>query len=123
MGYDALIRAGVALADRLTGSLQAPVTHRAWVSQSTTGAVTYAAPTTALAIVEHRQQLVRATDGREVMASTRLTFLRPLALDPKDQLTLADGTRLMILALEGLLDPGAAVTGRSYYRQAWCGRG
>jgi len=121
VALDALVRAGVALATALTAPLQASVGHEAWLSQDALGAPVYATRVDVPALVEHKSRLVRAADGREVMAATKVTVLQPITIAPVDRLTLPDGTTPPILTVEGLVDPAAAVAGQPYLASIWCG--
>jgi hypothetical protein len=121
MGYDSTIRAGVALAYSYTASLQTTITIERWGGQDNLGTPLYGAPTAIRALVEAATRLVKASDGREVMASTKLTILQPITLSVLDRVTLPDGRRPPLLTVQGLVDPGAAVPGQPYLTEAWCG--
>lgn len=132
MGFDAILRSGLATAHRITGSLQATVQHERWKSIDGYGLPTYARAIDRTAIVEKTQKLIRTAGGAEVMAKTRLTFLTPLSdldtgstitgrqhpTDVRDRITLPDGTTGPILDIEGMTDP---TTDRNYFEVIFLG--
>lgn len=121
MGLDAIVRSGVALANRITDSLQVDVTHEAWTGDDKYVKPTFAAAVTRSAIVEMRPRLRRLASGKEVMAYAVVTFLVPIAangaagrrepIDPRDRITLPDGFTGPILEAVGVTDP---TTNRPY---------
>jgi hypothetical protein len=121
MALDALIRSAVATANRATASLQATVTHEAWIASDSFGAPVFATAVQRQALVEYRQQLRRANDGQEVMQRARVTFVEPVSangaadrrepIDPRDRIVLPDGTTGPILDVAGMADPS---TGAPY---------
>lgn len=129
MAFDDLIRSGVALADSLTDSLQVSVTHEAFTGLDDTGASSYAAGVSRKAIVERKNRQRVTGDGRTILTSAQITFLRPIAangaagrqepVDTRDRITLPDGSTDPIADVEALLDPD---TGRGYYAVVWLGR-
>jgi len=116
MGLADVVRSAVAIADSVTASLQTDVTHEAWIDDDRFGKPTYADPVTRKALVSQVQKLVRTADDRTVVAKTKVSFLRPIPaqgasgraepLDPRDKITLPDGTTGPLLAVEGMVDPG-----------------
>lgn len=129
MAFDDLIRTGVALADSLTGSIQAAVMHSAWVGQDALGDDSYAAAVSRPAIVERMIRERQASDGRTIRATAEITFLRPIApqgtagriepIDSRDKLVLPDGFTDPVADVKALLDPD---TGRGYYAIVYLGR-
>lgn len=128
MALDSLIRRGVAVADRLTASLQPDVTHEAWTGQDGYGAATYAAGVARAAIIEQKQRLHRTSNGREVVTKAKITILRPITpngaagrtepIDVRDRFTLPDGSTGPIVDIGGFTDAG---TGRPYFAEVWLG--
>lgn len=106
MAFDDLVRTGVALADRMTESLQAPIVHEPWVGQGDTGEPIYAAPIQRTAIVEYEPKQVQAR-GQAVEVAARVVFLRPVLVGHSDRLTLPDGTTGPLVRIGGLADPDA----------------
>jgi hypothetical protein len=112
------VRAGVALANSLTGSLQVTVQHEAWTHSDKQGAPKFDAPIAQPALVEYKHQLYRMPGGQEVTQRARVTFVGPIAgngaegrrepIDPRDRITLPDGTTGPILDVQGLADPATA---------------
>lgn len=121
-GFSSLIRMGVVLADRLTGSLQVPVLWYPWVGHDGYGN-TYDPPLTTYAIVEHKQRLRQVSPTRQVLSLATITIPRPLEangavgriepLDPRDLFTLpgyggggsGSGARESVADVEGVVDP------------------
>lgn len=124
MGFSALVRAGVALANKLTTDLQVPVTHQAWIGQKPDafgdndpfGSGNFASPVTRMAIVEPKRRLMKTASGQEVMSFVSLTFLTPIEdtvathgndrqnpVDPRDQFVLPDGSTGDIVDINGML--------------------
>jgi hypothetical protein len=120
-GYADTVRAGVALANAQTATLQVPIGIERWGGQDALGAPLYGPLTPVRALVEAKTRVVRATDGREVLATTKLTILQPITLSVLDRITLPDGRQPPLISVEGLVDPGAAVPGQPYLTEAWCG--
>jgi len=135
MGLDAVVRSAVATAKSVTSDLQDDVTHEAWTGDGAYGAPTYAAGVSRPALVERKHELVRK--GMEQSSSgageirktqTKITFLTPITangasgrtepIDPRDKITLADGTTGPILKTAGLIDPS---TGLPYMMEVWLG--
>jgi hypothetical protein len=116
MALDSLLRKGVALANRVTASLQVEVSHSAWIGSDSYDKPAFALPVPYDAIVERGKKAVRTTTGEEIVPRYVITFLRPIErngtagrdepIDPRDLLTLPDGTSGKILQLpDGVLDP------------------
>jgi len=105
-----------------------PVTIERWTGQDVEGDETYAAAITPPAIVELKQELRKTDTGQEVMSKTKLTFIRPIAdqgtagrrepIDPRDKITLPDGTTGPIVDIGGLISGG---TGKPYMLEVWLG--
>ena len=129
MAFDDLIRTGVALADSLTGSLQATVTHEAWIGSDEFGKASFATGVGRPAIVERRNRERQMSDGRTILTTAKITFLRPIPangatgrkepIDSRDRLTLPDGSTDPVADVEALVDPD---TGRGYYAVVYLGR-
>jgi hypothetical protein len=115
MALDSILRSGVALANRMTGSLQAVVTHEAWTGTDTFNKPTYATAVSRPAIVDLNQRRSIERDGTVIVSRASITFLSPIAangasgrrepIDPRDRLTLPDGTTGPILEVAGAVDP------------------
>jgi hypothetical protein len=133
MGLDDIVRNAVATANSVTRTLQTTVTHRAWTGQDGYGKPTFASPVTRSAVVELTQALskpvlVRTSTGQEKAARAKVLFLTPIAangasgrtepIDPRDEITLPDGTTGPILSIEGTVDPD---TSRPFAAEVWIG--
>jgi hypothetical protein len=122
-----IVRSGVALADKLTASLQSTVTIEAWIADDLTSpmpAPVFAEPIRHAAIVEQRAEAVRTVSGETVMTKAQVTFIHPITpngavgriepIDPRDRIILADGTTGAIVLNTGLVNPA---TGGPYLQQ------
>jgi hypothetical protein len=131
MGYDTLIRNGVALAKSMTSSLQVTVTVNHWRGQDSYGRPTIVTQTYQ-ALVERNARNIKMRDGQEVTAKSYILFLEPIAattpltgqtrenpIDERDQIILPDGQTGPILAVNGFMDGG---TGAPYYTEVYLGR-
>jgi hypothetical protein len=119
MGYDTLVRSAVALASRVTTSLQATVTHTpATAALDSEGRAVPGTPVQRPAIVEYRQALVKQPDGTLIKSRATVTFLGPVALTLLDTLVLPDGSTGALLAIGGEVDP---TTGAPYAPTVWLG--
>jgi hypothetical protein len=119
MGFDALIRSGVALADSLTKQgLQATVSHEAWTGQNAYGEASYGAVVSRRAVVTDATTLVRDDKGDEVVARYRILFLGDVTVGPLDRLTLPSGRVTPILRVDsGVLADDAT----KFVTEVWCG--
>jgi len=108
----------VKLADKLTKGLQPIVAHRKWLSQQITGEATYGSKVNRRAIVELRVEKVRNFEGQEVDSRAYVAFIGNVAINPKDEIVLADGTTGPILRVVGLED---ADSGGTLTTEVWLG--
>lgn len=105
-----LVRSAVAIAQQVTKGLQVDVVHRAVqkdasgnvVTTDAYGTLAYHDPVTRHPLWEDTQRLVRGSGGTEQLSTARLTFLEPVDIDERDELTLPDGHIAQIAAVEGL---------------------
>lgn len=114
MGLDTLVRSGIAVANKLTAKLQVPVSHEAWIGDTSNGP-TFRAVVARQALFEKKQRLIRRPDGTEVQQQAMVTIIGPIAadgaanrrepIDPRDRITSPDGTTGPILDVKGLADP------------------
>ena len=120
-GFADLVRSMVALADGLTSTLQAPVTHYAYAGATVDDSqkVTWGVGTVRLALVEDVNVIVKNAQGQMVNATTKVTFLRPVAVNARDKFILPDGRTAPVARIGGFTDPDAM--GRSYLREVWLG--
>lgn len=128
MSLDAIVRAGLATAKKITADLQVDVTHAAWTGVDGYALPTFASAITRKAIVERRQRIIRTTSGETVMSRATVLFLEPIKkngasgrtepIDPRDVITLPDGTTGPIVDVNGLMDP---TTDRPYYAEVFIG--
>lgn len=116
MGFANLIRNGVALASSLTSDLQATVTHRAWMGETGDGEDSFANPVSYKAIVDPSRRQKFTSSGVLVNVLATITFLDPVTrngaanrqepIDPRDVITLPDGTTAPIVDVNGFWDAG-----------------
>jgi hypothetical protein len=116
MALDRIVRNVIAIADRVTGSLQVDVQHLAWTGIDGFGAPTYAPVVIRPAHVEHKQSPIRTRSGDEVTGWHILSFLRPIVpngaagreepIDLRDKLVMPGGDTGPILDVSGYVDRG-----------------
>lgn len=125
MGLQDILAAGVKIADGVTKGVQVDVTHEAWIGQDGYGADQYDSPVTLKAIVDTTRKQRATTTGRLVNIVATVTILQAVEdngvvttpprrepIDPRDKLTLPDGTTGPILESPGaVLNPS---TGRGF---------
>jgi hypothetical protein len=118
LGLGALLRKGVALADKITGGsdgVQDDVTLYPWTGTGTYGEPTYGAGVPISAFIEDRMVTRNEAGGDEISSRTVLTIMRPITpngatgrrepLDTRDKIVLPDGSTGPILAVNGPNDP------------------
>ncbi len=126
MGLGALVRNAVSTANSLTGGtdgLQAEITHEPWTGLDGYGKPSYGSAVTRLAIVElaalhNRPAAVRLDSGEVLVVRATVTILSPIRanaasgrkgpVDPRDRITLPDGTTGPILTINAPVDPATA---------------
>lgn len=126
MGLDSIIRSGVKTIDRVTKSLQPTVTHRAWTGADVYGSPHYAGAVAREAIVEQKQELRKTSSGQLVLTKASVMFIYPIPpngaagrvepVDPRDIITLADGTTGTIVDVSGFVD---RVTKHPFFSEVW----
>jgi hypothetical protein len=114
MGLGDTLRNAVRIVDSVTADIQATVQHEAWIGQDGRGKPSYAAAVARACAVSMDQRQVEDFEGRLRIARTRLTFPRDIApngatgriepIDPRDRITLPDGTTGPILNVKGFVD-------------------
>lgn len=119
MGLDALIRTAYRVAHSATASLQVTVLHQRWRGKDGYGKPKYADALERTAIVEPTRRFIRGANGQDLQARATVTFLAPLddlnvglavpgrqnPTDPRDVITLPDGTTCPILDIVSMTDP------------------
>ena len=121
MGLADIVRSGIATADSLTSSLQAPVKHYRYAEATLddTGKVTWGAPYIRMGIIEHARAHQRNKEDREVTNDTQITFPRPFEIDPRDRFEMPDGNGDgPANRVSGVFDP---LTGKIFMTQLWIG--
>lgn len=128
MALDGIIRSVVGIANTVTDSLQVTVTLQQWLGSDGFGASSYDDPISLKCLLDVRQQERRLPSGQMVMTKAVLQFLEPIApngaagrlepIDPRDIITLPDGTTGPIVDMEGMVDP---TTNRPYFQRVWLG--
>lgn len=126
MGLGALVRNAVATANSLTGGtdgLQAEITHEPWTGLDGYGKPSYGSAVTRTAVVElvsqhARPAAVRLDSGEVLVVRATVTILSPITanaasgrkgpVDPRDRITLPDGTTGPILTINAPVDPATA---------------
>ena len=115
-GFADLVRSLVQVADQLTDSLQASVTHYAWASatKDAYGKVTWGAGTARKCVVLEGAGLtvndVEAPGGYRTEKTTKLIFPRPVAIDMRDKFALPGGREAFVKRIDGVIDPDTSGT-------------
>jgi hypothetical protein len=129
MGLSDILAGGIAIADSATKDVQPFVTHEAWTGQDEFGSSSYAAPVLRQAIVDLTRHQVATGGGLMVTVVATVTFLEAVAangaadrkepIDPRDVITLSDGTTGPILnAPDSVVNPQ---TGLPFYNKVMIG--
>ena len=105
MSLATIIQNSLSVANVVTASLQATITHAAYSSDDGYGKPTYSAGVERQAIVERRQKYVRTNTGEEKLSQARLTFLYPVTIGEQDKIALPDSSEMPILRITGVIDP------------------
>lgn len=124
-----IIRAGVAIANTLTAGVQQNITWEPWIAEAGDGAVTYGSPVTLRAVVDLTRKQKMTITGALVTVIATLTIVgdvtpngatgRSEPIDPRDKITLPDGTTGPIIGVpNAVVDPG---TGRGFIHEVTLG--
>ena len=105
MSLATILSGGISVANTITDSLQATITHAAFSSDDGYGKPTYATGVSRTAIVERRQKYIRTMAGDEKLSLAKLTFPYPVTINERDKITLPDSTVMPILRIDGVVDP------------------
>lgn len=117
MGLASIVRNGIAIADKITKDLQAPVLIQRWISEGRSGTPgREASPITVMAIIEPDKNKVPNPSGGAMIVTSKITILTPMAaqgaagrdepIDQRDLVTLPDGSTCPIFRVLGYLtDP------------------
>jgi len=115
MGFDTLVRNGVALAKRLTADLQPTCLHEAWISRDVHSKPSYAPGITRTGILEQKQVWVKTPTGNQIETRPTFLILEPIAdngaltrrepIDPRDRFTLPDGSKAFAVDVAFIVDP------------------
>jgi hypothetical protein len=105
-----ILATGVGIADKLTKGVQAPFTLEAYLSEDGAGLASFAAPVTLLGVVDQTRRQV-AIEGLMVVVVATITVVgdvtpngapgRNEPIDPRDRITLPDGTTGPIIDAPG----------------------
>lgn len=119
MGYEDLIRSGVALASSQFESMKLDVSHAAYIGQTGDGEDDFAPAVTRRALVDLTKRQRFTANGQLVMTFATLTFLDPIEdtvpnsgqtrqqpIDPRDVITLPDGGTAPIVQAGAFADSG-----------------
>ena len=119
MGFLNTVRAGIALANKLTADLQCTVMVSSVTSISGSGTKVYGAAVPRQALVDWKQKQVRTATGILTVSRAEVTFLDPtVVIDDTDKIVLPDGTTGPILDMSGFID---RETGNPVLTQVWLG--
>lgn len=129
-GFAGIIRSGLRTAKALTKTLEATVTHEAWIGQDAYGKPLYATAIARRALVQEGATPHRLDSGEVITAIAQISFLEPVAphgaagrqepIDVRDRITLRGELTAPIMDIAGgLVDPA---TGRPYLTEVWLGQ-
>lgn len=117
-GFADIVRNGVRIANRLTGTLQVDIRHQRRTTLSDGTPVAAGSVVTRSGLVEYKTRRFQGRDGIERTSRAKLTFLSDVTIDEPDLVTLPDGTTGPILSVEKPpLDPA----GGGYLTIVWLG--
>ena len=129
MGLQTTVASAVATAKSVTSSLLDDITISPFTGNDRTGSPSYATAVTYPALVEWKQKMIKDRAGRDVVTQTKVTILQPITangtagrhepIDPRDKVTLGDGTVGPILDVVGLVNPDNS--GYPYMFEVWLG--
>lgn len=131
MGLANVVRSGVAIANKVTSSLQGVVTIRQWVAQDVNGTDTYSSTLKKVpAIIEMGEKQYSTQTGVVVTVQATITFLQPIKpngavgrvepIDERDVLTLPDGTTgPTMIGAPSIVDPA---TSKPYFQTVGIGK-
>ena len=115
MGFSKLIRSGIAIENKVTGDVQVPVQHYAWIEDDDTAAPVYADSIVRMAVVDMGPKAIRTKEGVELVSLATVTLLEPPEanlsegregpVDPRDKFELPNGTVGKVLFVGGVVDP------------------
>lgn len=117
LDLDKIVKRAVGLADRFTESMQPTVQHVPVIGRDVNGPV-YGDPVDVQAIVEDVGEAVVGSGGVEQLATTKLTFLRPILVTQEDRFVLPDGTEGQVSKKAGPLGKD----GSAFLREVWLGK-
>jgi hypothetical protein len=114
-GFADVIEKGIAIAKDVTATLQAGITIEPWDGQDAQAMPSYDTAVAYDAIVDMTAHLIRDSKGEDVLAKATITILEPISdngaagrlepVDPRDLITLPDGSTNPILNIQGLVNP------------------
>ena len=130
MSLASIVRSGVAIANKVTGSLQEVVTIKPWIAQDAFGTDTFGAVKKIPAIVEQGENQFKLTSGVIINVKAMVTFLQPIKangasgrtepLDDRDIITLTDGTSgPVMVGMPMIVDPA---TKKPYFQIVGIGK-
>jgi hypothetical protein len=120
MSLSSIVSSAVRIADNATNSLQdKTVVHEAWIGETGDGTSEYAFPVVRKALVDLTASQAFTSGGVLVKSKATVTFLEPIPdtppndgqdrvqpIDPRDLITLPDGTMGPIVSINsGLIKP------------------
>lgn len=116
MGLDAIVRNAIRIGKQAAGDLIVTVQHEPWIGADMYKQPSYAAAEDRAAIVDVRREQIAGGGDTETVQNIVVTFLDPFVaqgadgrrepVDPRDRITLPDGTVAPIVEIRGsALDP------------------
>ncbi len=119
MNLPELLRSALTAASSAVDSLKVEVGHLRAIGRDVHGTVYATVPESVRPIVEEVGESIVDENGNDRMATSKLTFLEPIAVSMED-LFIVDGVEHNVAKRGGLRDPD---TGMTYYSEVWLGTG
>lgn len=109
-GLSNLVKSVVSIAKDVTETLQATVTYEKFIQdekeyENIIGRRKYNDPVAYKVILEKKSKFVGIEDGIQGIQISAVQFVDPIAIGVRDRITLPDGSKPQIMAIEGVADP------------------
>ena len=92
------------------GAMPDSITIEPYVSQNAYGKPTHGAAVTTPCLIQSYGKMIRLDNGQEIVASTQIMTPHDTVVNTKSRLTLPDGSRPLILKVDGLIQSEYTIT-------------
>jgi hypothetical protein len=114
-----VVAAAVGIASAQFEQFKVPITRKAVLTKSPFGEpLTFSDPIPEKVLWDKSQKVVRSITGTLVNATSTITYLNPVEVDPADEITLPDGTKPPIVGYKGFIN---AATLRPFVTDVYLG--